>query len=114
MRRGKTLVAALAIGASVGALSMFASPANAAACSGGGLCLYDQANFRGEQLGISGGSGCVNLGPLGWADRPASATNSTGRSAAGFQNPDCSGDPIEIRTSGEPNLPPSIESVWVG
>lgn len=106
----------VAVALAVGALGISAVPASAATvtatCPAGWLCLYDGPNFTGDSIAFPPGSECVDLEPLGWSGRTESLINNgTGR-AAGFQGPDCLGDPYPIEPGQHGTVIPNLQSVW--
>lgn len=108
--------ALVAVAAAAGAVAISAVPSAAstvtATCPAGWLCLYDGPNFTGDELELPPGSECVDLEPLGWAGRTESIINNGTDRGAGFQGPDCLGDPYPIEPGQHPTTIPNLLSVW--
>jgi hypothetical protein len=106
----------VAVAAAAGVLGFSAAPSAAATvtatCPSGWLCLYDGPNFTGDDIAFPPGSECVDLEPLGWAGRAESVINNGTGIAAGFQGPDCQGDPYGIEPGQHPTTIPNLQSVW--
>lgn len=118
-----------AAGAGAAAIALSALPASAQEtapaapgpvhdCSfSGTLCLYEGPQFTGERFHVRAldpeQGACVDLVAHGWGGRAQSAANTNARSAAMFQNDDCTGHPVEIPNGASPALAFAPSSVFV-